>query len=185
MINKWSETFENADSRKRQRMGWLLLPSGNESAGYIELMSYGDRGIKAFGVFIAICQWSATNRQICRGKLARSDGRVLSPRQIASVIRVDEKTVVDAIELLTDPDVGWLLYKENEESATPCQSSATNLPGLLKEKEKEKEKERRRRGRSTLVVFWNSGRATPLVERPGSRPPGSHGKRRSSSPTRI
>jgi hypothetical protein len=38
-INKWSEVFENADSRKRQRLGFYYMPSGCDSSGYLGLMS--------------------------------------------------------------------------------------------------------------------------------------------------
>ena len=165
VIKKWTETFENSDSRKRQRLGWFLNPSGCESAGYIELMSHGARGVLAFGVFQAICQWSATNRQTVRGKLARSDGSALNVRQVAAVVRIPEPIVSDAVELLCSKDVGWLvdLDNENTASASVCHQSATNLPAsatnlpasasdlpaLLKEKEKEKEKEKKTQG----VVF--------------------------------
>ena len=113
-IAKWSETFETADSRKRQRLGWLMIPTGNDSAGYIELMSHGERGIRAFGVFMAICQWSATMRHDARGRLARGDGRPMSDRQIASQLRMPVESVSDAIELLSCPEVAWICQKDQQ-----------------------------------------------------------------------
>jgi hypothetical protein len=151
VINRWNETFENADSRKRQRLGWLMIPSGCDSSGYIELMSYGERGVKAFGVFLAICQWSATNRQETRGRLARSGGKALSARQVAAVVRMPEAVVADALALLQDPDIAWI-HEENGTSATDCRQSADDLPpsagdlpGLCKEKEKEKDREKEKK----------------------------------------
>ena len=147
-IAKWDETFESADTRKRQRLGWLSIPTGNDSAGYIELMSHGERGVRAFGVFLAICQWSATQRQETRGKLARSDGRPVNDRQIAAIIRIPVDVVVDSIQLLSSPEIAWIYEKieENQQSASclpvTCHKPATDLPGLCKEKEKEKEKEK-------------------------------------------
>ena len=107
-INKWAETFENADTRKRQRMGWFLCPSGNDSAGYLELMSHGPDGVAAFGVFIAICQWSATRGKNQRGEISRNDGRPMSVDLLATTIRVPVEVVAKSLPLLCHPDVGWM-----------------------------------------------------------------------------
>ena len=137
-IKNWNETFENADTRKRQRLGWFLCPTGTDSAGYIELMSHGERGIRAFAVFTAICQWSATCVPVVRGSCARSDGRAMSARQIATVIRMPENIVTDALELLASEDVGWILCENTDVSSVkaqsagsmpvPCQSPAGSVP---------------------------------------------------------
>jgi hypothetical protein len=130
-IAKWSETFENADTRKRARLGWFLTPSGNDSGGYVELMSRGQDGILAFAVFQAICQWSATCLPPVRGLCARSDGRPYSARQLATLIRMPEAVVETALELLSSPDVGWIEVEEpceNTGEMEICQSSASCLP---------------------------------------------------------
>ena len=157
-IKNWNKIFENADSRKRQRLGYFCCPSGNDSQGYIELMSLGERGMMAYAVFMGICQWSATCVPQVRGTCARSDGRALTSRQIATTIRMPIETVDAALELLSSPDVGWIEVEkteENQQSAdhvpTNCRSSATNLPGAChkekdKEKDKEKEKEKEKCG---------------------------------------
>jgi hypothetical protein len=130
-IKNWNETFENADTRKRVRLGWFHCPSGVDSQGYIELMSHGEAGIKAFGVFLAICQWSATCLPPIRGSLARSDGRPLLPRQVASLIRMPVEEVERAFALLASPEIGWIC-KEKCESADdlppPCHPSAGDVP---------------------------------------------------------
>jgi hypothetical protein len=142
VIAKWNETFENADTRKRVRLGWFLCPSGVESAGYIELMSYGEDGIKAFAVFLAICQWSATCLPHVRGKLARSSGKPADERQIAASLRMPIEVVRRSLEILCHPEIGWIekigdsetieKHKESTESASHlppiCQSSAGHLP---------------------------------------------------------
>jgi hypothetical protein len=130
-IKDWNGTFENADTRKRQRLGWFHCPSGNDSQGYVELMSYGERGIQAYAVFIAICQWSATCLPVIRGSCARSDGRPMNIRQIAATIRMPPEVVEDAIALLSSQDVGWLLVENMQEiqgNKQICQSSADHLP---------------------------------------------------------
>jgi hypothetical protein len=157
LIKKWDETFETADTRKRQRLGWYMNPSGCDSAGYIELMSHGTEGVIAYAVFQAICQWSATQRYEIRGKMARTDGSALNVRQISAFIRMPLDVVQRAICLLTTPEVGWLVEDaENIGVSEICHQSATNLPSpagdlplvagdlpvLCKDKDKEKEKEK-------------------------------------------
>ena len=134
-INKWAETFENADTRKRQRLGWFLCPSGNDSAGYLELMSYGPDGVAAFGVFLAICQWSATRGRHQRGDITRNDGRSMSVELLATTIRVPVEVVTKSLPLLCHPDVGWMVNEntgetkqtEQAEKAVP-EKSASRLP---------------------------------------------------------
>ena len=168
IIKRWNETFETADTRKRQRLGWFMNPSGCESSGYIELMSHGTQGIIAFGVFQAICQWSATNRQEIRGQLARSDGSALNVRQVAAFIRMPPDIVENAIRLLSSSYVGWIIDKDakNIEDIDICQLSAANLPEtadnlplvagglpvLCKDKDKDKEKEKEREKVDAVAV---------------------------------
>lgn len=137
-IRKWSETFENAKTRKLIHMSWLNCPSGVDSSGYLSLMSHGEKGITAFGVFIAICQWSATCRPLIRGSLARSDGKPLTIPQIAMILRMPERAVEDSIDLLMRSDINWLekekceKHSENTKPATDlpvvCHAPATDLP---------------------------------------------------------
>jgi hypothetical protein len=94
-------------------------------------MSYGERGVKAYAVFLAICQWSATCLPVVRGLCARSDGRPMNYRQIAATIRMPANVVQDAIALLTSEEVGWLLDDEPQKTQGNthiCQSSADDLP---------------------------------------------------------
>lgn len=48
-------------------------------------------------------------------------------RQIAAVIRIDEKEVTGALELLADQDVGWIEF-EDVEKQRGKQQSASHLP---------------------------------------------------------
>jgi hypothetical protein len=126
-ITRWSETFENSDTRKRSRLGWYLAPSGCDSSGYVELVTcHGSAGLVAFGIFNALCQLSATLPAKIRGRLAKSNGDAMSLRQIALLIRVEICHLVAAIELLEDETVGWVKWEPvKTESAT---SGGGNLP---------------------------------------------------------
>ena len=143
-IKDWDSTFENSESRKRQRLGWLYCPTGLDSAGYVELMALGEQGVLAFGVFIAICQWSATRLPLVRGVLSRNDGSELSIAALSRHVRMDESIVTTCLDILQRPEIGWICG-EITESATNlppiCRASATNLPAAChKDKDKGKEK---------------------------------------------
>ena len=110
-IKDWDSTFENADTRKRQRLGWFLCPTGNDSSGYLELMSRGEDGVLAYAVFLAICQWRATCGKGLRSDLKRSNGQPVSTKLIASTIRMPLDIVEKSLPLLCHPDVGWMTNK--------------------------------------------------------------------------
>lgn len=132
-IAKWSETFENAKTRKLVGLDYIHVPTGVDSAGYIELMSRGAEGVMAYAVFLAICQWSATCRPGVRGLIARSDGRPLPIRHLAMVIRMPPEIVQQAIDVLCSDDVHWLEVVNDSDTAS-CdnisQPSASHLPTI-------------------------------------------------------
>lgn len=122
-INLWSETFENADTRKRERLKFFHCPSGCDSNGYLELMvCHQSAGLVAFGVFQALCQHSATLPAKHRGKFVKTNGSAMTLTQIALLIRVEPATLEKAVELLTDQSIGWLKWEHKK------QESASNLP---------------------------------------------------------
>lgn len=130
-ITKWNETFENADSRKRQRLGLFYMPSGCDSSGYLALMSEfpQEQSLLAFGVFIALCQQSATMRKGVRGSFLKSDGSPMSEKQISMMIHVDVCHLRAAIQVLTDERVKWLEFIEEKLDVPPiCHQSATSVP---------------------------------------------------------
>jgi hypothetical protein len=126
-INKWSETFENADSRKRQRLGFYYMPSGCDSAGYLALMSEFEQAEawQAYGIFVALCQQAATMKREVRGRFVNSDNKPMTTRQIAMLIRCDHDVLLTSLQILKDQRIGWV-----SASHLPpiCQSSASRLP---------------------------------------------------------
>ena len=131
-ITKWNETFENADTRKRQRLGWLFIPTGCDSNGYLSLVAQ-EGGFEAFGIFLAICQWSATQPRELRGKLIRTNGEPLTEKDIAVRIRAEVCQVSAALKLLKSNAVGWITGGESQESASNlpviCQSHPDFVQG--------------------------------------------------------
>ena len=90
-INKWDETFEHAESRKRKALNWFACPVGLQSTGYIALSSMTG-GLEAFGVVQALCQLHVTNEAKdvrLLGTIARSDGKPMSVQIVANILRID------------------------------------------------------------------------------------------------
>jgi hypothetical protein len=126
-INKWSEVFENADSRKRQRLGFYYMPSGCDSSGYLGLMSEFEpaEAWQAYGIFVALCQHTATMTKDLRGTFQNTDGTPMTTRRLALIVRADLSILERSLEILMDQRVAWM-------SATDvpsiCQQSASDVP---------------------------------------------------------
>ena len=138
-INKWDDRFETAHTRKRQRLGWYLAPSGNDSKGYRKLMRSGKDGIIALGVFSALCQYTATLPKELRGKLCNSDSSPMDIEDISEITRMEVADIRHASGMLVA--CGWLALMDKgicHDVPPICHSSATSVPTLPKEKEKEK-----------------------------------------------
>ena len=130
-IKGWNETFENADSRKRQRLGIFYMPSGCDSSGYLALMSEfpQEDALMAFGVFIALCQQAATMKKGVRGSFVKSDGLAMNERQISMLIHVDVCHLRAALKVLTDQRVKWVeVIASADNLPLICHSSATSVP---------------------------------------------------------
>ena len=149
-IKKWSETFENADSRKRQRLGFFYAPSGCDSAGYLALMSEFEPADawQTLGIFTALCQHAATMRREVRGSFINSSGKPMTTRQIAMLIRCDHDLLLRSLDLLCDERVRWISADDLPDA---CQSSADDVPpsslvcGKAKDKDKDKDKAKAKR----------------------------------------
>jgi len=122
-IHKWSEVFENADSRKRVRLGYYYMPSGCDSSGYLGLMSEFEpaEAWQAYGIFVALCQHAATMDKEVRGSFLNSDGTPMSVRRLALIIRADVSILERSLEILMHQSVKWV---SAEDMPVTCQSSA-------------------------------------------------------------
>ena len=134
-IINWSDRFENSNTRKRQRLGWFLAPTGCDSKGYRQLMREGSHGVVALGVFQALCQVMGTLEKSTRkiGFLANSDGSGMEVADLWEITRIKVVDLERSLQLLEK--VKWLSIDTEdvkEESATsvppPCHPSATSVP---------------------------------------------------------
>lgn len=112
-ITDWSNTFECAHSRKLQKLTWFSCPVEIESTGLIFLRKQKN-GLKAFGIFILLCQLHATNKDQDKrisGQLTRSNGEPLTNEIIADKLRITEEDLNEAISILTLSNIGWLSFQ--------------------------------------------------------------------------
>lgn len=152
-IAKWNETFEDAKSRKLVSMRYLQMPLDINSNGYINLMACGEAGLKAYGVFLGICQLSAARRPEHRGKVCRSDGSPLSEKQLASHLRIALGNLSAALELLKSDDIAWIIDDSGDGEQPACQPSVNDPPPATQDRPdkttEHKEKEHKTTDRQT------------------------------------
>ena len=116
IIKNWDATFENSTTRKLKSLRWFQCPT-EDSNGFVELMTHGELGLQAFGVFIAICQWTSLRPRELRGKICRRDGAPLGDSQLANYLRIPISHLSPSLELLKSTEIGWLI--EWEETGAP------------------------------------------------------------------
>lgn len=171
-INNWSESFESADTRKRQRLGWFLAPTGCDSKGYRMLMREGQQGVISLGVFQALCQIMGTLSKDIRksGILANSDGTGMEVADLWEITRIEVADLTRSIELLEK--VKWITVenedvKEGSAGDVPpiCHPSAGSVPnnsGFVKgEGEGEGEGEEQGQGQDPLSPKGDSVSEVP------------------------
>ena len=128
-IVKWSECFESADTRKRQRLGWFLSPSGCDSKGFRKLMRMGKDGLIALGFFQSLCQSMATMSLSVRqsGTFRNSDQSLMEFDDIVELSRLDGMDPADYRQIIGRlVRVGWVSLHKSLNS----EQSATSLPPI-------------------------------------------------------
>ena len=100
-IVKWSKCFETPDTRKRQRLGWFMSPSGCDSRGFRKLMRMGDDGLIALGFFQALCQTMATQNIETRkdGVFKNSDDSLMDFDDIIELSRLGGRLSADCRQI--------------------------------------------------------------------------------------
>lgn len=163
-IRKWDETFESADTRKRQRLKSFYCPSGTDSKGMLNLLCHFPRAdaLAALGVFLIFCQYSATLPQKHRGKLLHSDSSPMSVDFLSKLLRIEICHLHAALQILSDERVNWvILHHDFDQSAgnlpVICQSS----PGFVQGEGE---------GEESPIVPLGDGQLFPEQEMTKARP---------------
>jgi len=125
-INKWRETFENANSRKLKQLVFYQAPSGCNSSGFIELATeQGQDGLIALGVFSALCQLMATQPKETRGSFIKSNGDPMTPKRLSVLTHIDEAVMIRSLKLLGNDGVSWV---SADHLPNASQTDSTSIP---------------------------------------------------------
>jgi len=109
-VTNWRTLYENADTRRRKNLGWVLTPNRHDSMAFGTLMAKGSEGLQIFGVWMVLLQLSSRGPYEYRGILCDSDGNPYSLEAMAVKTRVLISDLEKAIPVLVD--LGWM-YGEN------------------------------------------------------------------------
>jgi len=121
-IKQWNDVFEDFRSRQVGRLRFLPFDLTRNSEAYQGLVA-SDRGIAAYGVFWALVLVAA--RCPVRGVLSDEKGP-FTVRRLAVRTRMSEEAINDAIQILTDQEIGWLEVVACENQTTS--NDATAMP---------------------------------------------------------
>ena len=103
-IRRWSEVFENSQSRQYQRLTWTPLPNKHDGKSYRRLISMAD-GPALYGAWVLLVQVASKCPQ--RGVLADQDGP-LDAEDLSHKTGCPAEVFAKAFEVLTNPKIAWL-----------------------------------------------------------------------------
>jgi hypothetical protein len=133
-IKDWNTIFENAESRKYKKLNWVPMPNKWDGLGFSRLRKHKNF-ISAFSGWSLIVQIASKMPQ--RGVLVTADGWELSPEDMADLTGCPVEVFRRAIEVLSDPKIGWIeevseegvaVRQEPPEKLPDCPESSGNLP---------------------------------------------------------
>jgi len=87
-IKDWRALYENAETRRRKNLGWVLTPNRHDSMAFGKLMARGTEGLTIFGAWMVLLQLSSRGPYCYRGILCDSDGHPYSIEAMAVKTRV-------------------------------------------------------------------------------------------------
>lgn len=103
-IRRWSEIFENSQSRQYQKLTWTPLPNKHDGKSYRRLISMAD-GPALYGAWVLLVQVASKCPQ--RGVLADDDGP-LDTEDLSHKTGAPAELFAKAFEALTHPKIAWL-----------------------------------------------------------------------------
>jgi hypothetical protein len=136
-IKDWSIRFENNRTRELKKLDWVPTPNRHDGDGYTTLLSYPN-GEALFGAWNAILQVASRCSPLegatiphlpagwCggRGVLIRDSGKPHDAASIAARTRFSEATIIDALNVCSSDDVGWLERFETMENTNESKNLA-------------------------------------------------------------
>lgn len=107
-IKDWDQHFENAASRKLQKLYHVMLPARYDGSRYAELIlsPHGVERYAAWCTLLGIAASGGLGGPGQRGYIRRSDGSPHTPTSLSFVTRIPQAVYEDAIPALLK--IGWL-----------------------------------------------------------------------------
>jgi hypothetical protein len=124
-VRNWRHLYENADTRRRKNLGWVLTPNRQDSRAYGRIMARGSDGLKVFGGWMVLLQLASRGPVELRGVLCDSDGNPYSIEDMAIKTRLLIPDLEFTIEVLTNHN--WLFV----ESQTVTNKTQKNTNGIV------------------------------------------------------
>lgn len=124
-VKDWDKHFEVSQTRKCARLTWVATPNKHDGKSYRRLMRHPD-GAAIYGAWCLILQVASK----CPERGVLSDGTdSLTAEDLALKTDCPEKWFQLALELLSTPEIGWLLVADYQHatSTLPARSSALSL----------------------------------------------------------
>lgn len=121
VIKDWDKHFENAQSRKVERLHWVPLPNKHDSVGFRRIAAMRNRA-EIFTGWVLLVELASKMPK--RGILADSGGTPLSCTEMALMTGFPEALFENAVEALKDPKIGWIEEIPSTGSALPVGSQS-------------------------------------------------------------
>lgn len=122
-INRWSEVFETAQSRRYDTLTWVservtFLGSGWQRG----LDDWGDKWLAVYGAWMVIVRIAAANKREFRGVLCGEKGEPFSASRIARIPGVSSQAIEECLRWAVK--VGWLIPYVKPGTETTCELSS-------------------------------------------------------------
>jgi hypothetical protein len=113
-IRDWDRHFEVAQTRKVDQLQWLAVPLKHDGLGFRRVMALPE-GIALYGAWALILQVAAKCRP--RGVLVDASGP-MTAQDLALKTGGDATVFEKALNLLSEPKIGWLLVDDYHPDTT-------------------------------------------------------------------
>lgn len=121
-IRNWSEHYEKSQTKKVKHASWVPLPVKHDGKGFRRLMAMKN-GAAIYGAWVLIVQVAA--KCPTRGVLADGDGP-LTAADLALKTGCPESVFSAALEVLSSPEVAWMLVARSQHAPSTLLEPATN-----------------------------------------------------------
>lgn len=115
-IKDWDTKYENSRTRELKKLDWVPVPNTHDGYGFRTLMSMED-GTAIFGTWILMLE--VASKCSPRGMLRKGTGLAHTAESLAVMTGASANQFTRAIEVLTDPEIGWIEDVDCEEGIIP------------------------------------------------------------------